>query len=217
VHSKSQLLGARSLVLACAVGATVLAFVLDDWASENLSRPIRSGLLNAALFAMRFWGESVTLLAVTSAAVLLHPDHWKKPAAILVATFICSAAVDLAKPFAARRRPEETLPEASSASWGRPANRGRNSSFPSGHTATAFAFARGLSLAYPPLKPLCLALATGTGLSRIHELRHYLSDCVVGALAGWFGAGAVWRLIFRLESRGMNLSRRQAPELRLAG
>ena len=57
-------------------------------------------------------------------------------------------------------------------------------SFPSGHTAAAFAFATGvgreLAWAGPPL----YALAALVGYSRVHTGVHYPLDVIVGALAG---------------------------------
>jgi membrane-associated phospholipid phosphatase len=57
-------------------------------------------------------------------------------------------------------------------------------SFPSGHAATAFSLASGLSLFFPRARlPLfCFALMVGT--SRVIITSHYLSDAVGGAYVG---------------------------------
>jgi YegS/Rv2252/BmrU family lipid kinase len=57
-------------------------------------------------------------------------------------------------------------------------------SFPSGHSAAAFAGARLLSRHYPELRPLWYSIAGLTGFSRIYLGAHYPGDVAVGALSG---------------------------------
>ena len=95
---------------------------------------------------------------------------------------VTSAVVNLAfKPLMRRRRPDRQGLFAA----GRPRVRMPTTrSFPSGHTAAAFAFATGvgreLGWAGPPL----YALASVVGYSRVHTGVHYPLDVIVGALAG---------------------------------
>lgn len=67
-------------------------------------------------------------------------------------------------------------------------------SFPSGHTAAAFAVAVALSGGSPLLAGLTLALAAGIALSRIYLGAHYPLDVAAGVLLG-AGAGCVARLL----------------------
>jgi membrane-associated phospholipid phosphatase len=95
---------------------------------------------------------------------------------------VTSAVVNLAfKPLVRRRRPDRLGLFA----VGRPRVRMPTTrSFPSGHTAAAFAFATGvgreLGWAGPPL----YGLASLIGYSRVHTGVHYPIDVIAGALAG---------------------------------
>lgn len=72
-----------------------------------------------------------------------------------------------------------------------------DASFPSGHTAGAFAGAYLMSVHYPDLAPLSYGFATVIAASRIYLGVHYPSDVVVGAAAGLILAVA-YRLLWRL-------------------
>ena len=58
------------------------------------------------------------------------------------------------------------------------------SSFPSSHTASAFAFAVAASAQYPPAAPLLVPAALGVGLARVYAVRHYPTDVLAGAALG---------------------------------
>jgi PAP2 superfamily len=65
---------------------------------------------------------------------------------------------------------------------------GGGRSFPSGHSATSFAFAAVIAHRYPHkkwLKWAAYGLATGVALSRYPGKRHYLSDILVGSTVGY--------------------------------
>lgn len=57
-------------------------------------------------------------------------------------------------------------------------------SFPSGHTASAFAFATGATMELPLLAPLLYPLALGVGVSRVYTGVHYPGDVFAGAAVG---------------------------------
>ena len=67
-------------------------------------------------------------------------------------------------------------------------------SFPSGHTAAAFAVAVAFAGEPGGLGPLALLLATGIGLSRVYLGAHYPLDVAAGGMLGVF-AGLAARLL----------------------
>jgi undecaprenyl-diphosphatase len=120
---------------------------------------------------------------------------------------VTSVVVNLAfKPLMRRRRPDRKGLFAA----GRPRVRMPTTrSFPSGHTAAAFAFATGvggeLAWAGPPL----YALAALVGYSRVHTGVHYPLDVVSGALCGVALAELTGALIDRMvlvhQSQGVSV------------
>lgn len=176
-----------------------IALWFDAAVAEFFSRPLRSGQLNSILASLRCWGEGPTLVLLALGISIAAPARTRMAVWALVCALAVGATVELIKPVFARMRPDEALALGETGSWHHQA--GRNSSFPSGHTATAFSFARGLSAIVPGVRPVCLLAASGTALSRMHSERHYLSDCVAGALIGWYLTALLWRVFPSLETR----------------
>jgi membrane-associated phospholipid phosphatase len=107
---------------------------------------------------------------------------------------IASASTNLiGKPLARRVRPVQTDHGVHERRRGRMP---RSSSFPSGHTASAFAFASGAGATERRLRLPLLALATLVGYSRVHTGVHYPADVVAGAAIG-LGAGKLVRILNR--------------------
>ncbi|MFJ9440628.1 phosphatase PAP2 family protein [Kitasatospora sp. NPDC101235] len=65
-----------------------------------------------------------------------------------------------------------------------------SASFPSGHTASATAFATAVGVLLPPLAVPLGALAVAVGYSRVHTGVHYPGDVAAGALLGFAAAVA---------------------------
>ncbi|MEV7446552.1 phosphatase PAP2 family protein [Streptomyces sp. NPDC091204] len=70
----------------------------------------------------------------------------------------------------------------------------QTTSFPSGHSASAFAFTAGLALESPGWAAVLAPVAASVAFSRVYTGVHYPSDVVAGAALGVAAAGVVRRL-----------------------
>ena len=80
-----------------------------------------------------------------------------------------------------------------------------NPSFPSGHSATAFAAATAVAVLCPRLRHFALALAAAVAVSRVYLRVHYMSDVSAGwalGAAAFATAGVVAMLVIHLRQNG---------------
>ena len=157
--------------------------------TPSLDEPLRR-LSNAANNS-RLWLAIAAGLAVTGGQA-------GRRAAVrgTLAIGVTSALVNLdVKSLWSRRRPDR-------ASAGVPEQRDvrmpASPSFPSGHAASAFAFASAIGRDQPWLGFALRVLATAVGYSRVHTGVHYPGDVVAGALIGASTGQAVAGLMDRL-------------------
>lgn len=124
-------------------------------------------------------------LSLASAAVLAVAGgrRGRRAAAFGLASIgVTASLVNLAvKPLGRRRRPDRTVGEVPIA---RHVRMPSSTSFPSGHSAAAFAFATGVGHVLPPAAVPLRGLAALVAYSRVHTGVHYPGDVVVGALMG---------------------------------
>lgn len=137
--------------------------------------------------ALLHFSGQVSALGSKLFIVLLIIGLWqlkdrKTSVELAASTLLANIATTLLKLIVERPRPETTVYTLTH-------------SFPSGHTATAFAAAATLSLRYPKLRYLLFGIASLVGLSRVVLQAHYPLDIFFGAVTGILSAYITRRYI----------------------
>jgi membrane-associated phospholipid phosphatase len=118
----------------------------------------------------------------------------------VLAIGVTSASVNLGlKPLARRPRPDPAGPALTGA---RQVRMPGSDSFPSGHAASAFAFAYAVGRHLPGLAVPIRLLAAAVAYSRVHTGVHYPGDVVIGSVVGAGTAATVGAACDRARSRG---------------
>ena len=124
-------------------------------------------------------------LSLAAAAVLAaNRGRRGRRAAVsgLASVAVTSAVVNIGmKPLGGRPRPDRVVKQVPIA---RHVRMPSSTSFPSGHSAAAFAFAAGVGHVIPPAGVPLRVFAGLVAYSRVHTGVHYPGDIVVGALVG---------------------------------
>lgn len=143
--------------------------------TPTLDEPLRrlSGLANHS----KLWlGVAVALFGLGG------PVGRRAALTGVVAVGVNSAAVNLPMKFASgRARPERETAGVPAQRW---VPMPESTSFPSGHSASAFAFAGAVAGTAPVLATPLRGLAAAVAYSRVHTGVHYPGDVVVGSLVG---------------------------------
>lgn len=143
--------------------------------TPTLDRALRR--LSQAADHSKLWVASAALLAATGG-----PAGRRAAINGLASTGLTSAVVNLIfKPLGGRRRPDRDTHRVPVA---RQVEMPRSTSFPSGHSASAFAFATGVATVSPAAGIPLSALASLVAYSRVHTGVHYPLDAVAGSVTG---------------------------------
>lgn len=169
---------------------------LDERIYQSLAAPLGSPFDRTLSVLTNAADHSKLSVAMAAGLALLGGTRGRRAAATgLVSVALTSATANaIVKPLARRRRParsEQHLahPPASSHHVPMPDSH----SFPSGHTAAAFAFATGVATVWPGVARGPALVAVIVGYSRVHAGVHFPGDVVLGALLGSAVALAVGR------------------------
>jgi membrane-associated phospholipid phosphatase len=157
-----------------------------------LDRVLR-GVSRAANYS-KLWLASSALLAVAGG-----PRGRDAAVDGLASVALTSAVVNGAlKPLARRRRPDR---DTFNVPAGRQVTMPVSRSFPSGHAASAFAFAAGVAADAPQAGLALNAAAAVVAYSRVHTGVHYPGDVIVGSLTGAALAPIAVSALRRLRAR----------------
>jgi membrane-associated phospholipid phosphatase len=179
------LLGAATLVL--------VASLADSWAYTHFFTPGVDShdwgrLLRVMGFLPLWW-------VVGTATGLSHSSSGSRRGALLLmaAPTLAGALDEILKLLVRRERPGPNDGEYVFRSFTDRPFSTRGLGMPSSHAIVAFAAATILSRLWPRARPIWYGLAAGCALTRVMSRAHFLSDVVVGALAGWAVASLLWR------------------------
>jgi len=191
--------------------ATATAFAFDRKALDAVSSS--SVRVDAYRTASNFTGIYTPLAAIGASWVtgaIKHDDHLRETGFLageaLADTMLFTTMVKYA---ANRVRPQAIgLPAESGEFWPDGKYYRGGDSFPSGHTAAAFAFAHVVAAEYPSwkVKLAVYGLAAATAFERVAGREHFPSDVLAGGAIGYLVGGYVFHLHHAGSRTGLILS-----------
>lgn len=174
-----------SALLAVLIAATI--YLLSNgkaaaFVSLNAYHPF---LLNVFFINYTFIGDGIFALCLI-AAILFYYKRKQQGLALLYSFLISGLIVQLIKNLVDSPRPKLFFEAGQYLHFIDGVSLANNSSFPSGHTATAFAIATVMVLTMKDKswQLLILIAAVLVGYSRIYLAQHFLLDVLIGAVIG---------------------------------
>jgi membrane-associated phospholipid phosphatase len=173
------------------------AFALDRTVLQNVSTdPTR---VNDYRRASNITGIYIPVAAAGTAlfaGTIRHDEHLRETGALAMTAMADTQLLTSFLKFATdRARPEATgLNSQSGSFWPGGSHSSSADSFPSGHTANAFAVAHVIADEYPgwKVKLAVYSLAAATGFERIQGREHFPSDVLVGGAIGYLVGGYIF-------------------------
>lgn len=150
-----------------------------------------NGELHQLILSLKQYGQ---LLGILAALVLVFLfDCRRRGRVFLLASVVVCAGIGsgLVKTVVGRQRPLESNGRTELLGPAHGVSASRNQSFPSGHTATAFALSYGLARLYPQGRVFFWALAGGVAFNRGLTVMHFATDILAGAWLGLVTAAGI--------------------------
>jgi membrane-associated phospholipid phosphatase len=179
-------------IFAGVVGVSVVAYVYDKEIYDFFQRNLTETTEAISKYAIEPWGSGLYSLPLLAGIYLtgIKNDHHRNVALTGLKAFLLSGgAAQVTKYIFHRHRPGDNNPP-NPYLWEGPFEFTTDyTSFPSGHTTTAFAVASVLAHGYKDKIWVGLTsytIAALVGLSRIHDGKHWATDAIAGAALGTF-------------------------------
>jgi len=173
--------------------AFAIALSLDRVTAHWVARSHPLDKRGIIAWALKLPGYFLVTLLIAVVVGIFHRESWRMALPLVISGPLVGIGYTLLKWIVGRRRPVIALkpftfhPFAHGIVGLVHAESGL--SFPSGHTALAFATAICMARAIPRWGPVFFVVAAAVGAERILENAHYLSDVVAGAgvgiVCGW--------------------------------
>jgi|GEM_PF-1962462 len=182
-------------VVAALIAAALIVFPWDvSLAKFFMSDPF-PGELRSLIHKTEFFGHAYGILGITFTIYLLCESRRHQLLRLVCTAFAAGIACDFFKVLIHRVRPVDFSFAANEAtfkgisflhveSFGQLFDSSLHS-FPSAHTATAFAFALALGRMFPKAAKWFLCLAGMCAVSRFDGGAHFVSDTLIGGLVGY--------------------------------
>lgn len=174
---------------------TILAVVLapyDSVITQAIDMTAETGDDRRIMALSEIFAHGFGVAVIVALVIALAPTHARKIPRLLTCLLLSGVAIHFVKHLVFRRRPQSygQMPELATDTWQTAVNNSSLSgwnteylmqSFPSGHSATAFCVALGLTWMFPRGRYVFFTLAAMAMLQRIMFLAHWPSDVLFGA------------------------------------
>jgi membrane-associated phospholipid phosphatase len=194
--SERSRLGARAARLGLAAAASIiLSLLLDRWAFDALFYPPVHekdwGRFLRSIGSLVFW--TPLAIAVWLEGRARGAPQPRQASLLIVAPVAAGLGAEVLKILLRRERPSLHAGEWVFRSFAERPFSTSALGLPSSHVMVAFGGAAVLARLFPRAAPVAYLLAAGCGLTRVLSRGHFLSDVVVGAVAGWAVGALLWR------------------------